>query len=112
MDERGQGMSISTIILLILGIVVLVVLIIGFTIGWSKILPFVSSDNVNTIVNQCQSACSSQSVYDFCSKSTQLTAGGNNYNQSCYNYSMNASFAAYAIQTCPQLASSCPSYRF
>jgi spore coat protein CotH len=107
MDKRGQGMSISTIILLVLGVIVLVILVIGFSIGWSKIVPYVSSNNVNTVANQCQSACSTQSVYDFCSRSIQLSADGNNYNQTCYSYSTNTSFAKYGIQTCPQLAPQC-----
>ncbi len=108
MDKRGQGMSISTIILLILGVVILVILVIGFSIGWNKIVPYVSSNNVNTVANQCQSACATQSVYDFCSRYIQLSANGNNYNGTCYIFSTNATFAQYGVQTCPQLAPSCP----
>ena len=37
MEKRGQSMSTNTIILIILGVVVLVVLIMGFTQGWGTL---------------------------------------------------------------------------
>jgi hypothetical protein len=72
MDKRGQGMSISTIILLILGVVVLVVLILGFSVGWNKILPFISSNNVNTVAQQCTTACTTADSYSFCVRTFDL----------------------------------------
>ncbi len=108
MNKRGQGMSISTIILLILGVVILVVLILGFAVGWNKILPFVSQDNVATVSNQCQVACTTNSVFDFCTKSIDLTANGTTFKSNCYDYSTNASYSSYGIVTCPALQSSCP----
>jgi len=71
-NHRGQGLSTNTIILLILGIVILIVLILGFTIGWEKIAPFLSRNNVNTIVNSCEAACATAGVYDFCSAPRDL----------------------------------------
>ena len=58
-------MSTTTIILLILGVIVLVVLILGFTIGWNKIVPWISSNNVNTIVTSCDAACATGDKYGF-----------------------------------------------
>ncbi len=74
MNKKGQGMSISTIILLILGIIILVILVLGFSVGWNKLLPWVSSNNVNTIVTQCGVSCVQVSAYDFCSKGFELTS--------------------------------------
>jgi len=76
-NKRGQGLSTNTIILLILGIVILVVLILGFTMGWSKLLPFIKSNNVGNIVNACQLACSNGETgkYDFCSLPRNLNDG-------------------------------------
>ena len=65
-NKRGQGMSTNAIILIILGIVVLVVLILGFTLGWNKVAPWISSSNVDTIVASCEAACSTNGVYDYC----------------------------------------------
>lgn len=110
-NRRGQGMSISTIILLILGVIILVVLVLGFSVGWNKILPFVSQDNVNTVSQQCNVACTTNDIYSFCTKSNDLTANGSTVKGSCYDFSTNASFSAYGIATCPALQSSCPQAR-
>lgn len=64
--KRGQGLPISTIILLILGIVILVFLIIGFTQGWSKFSSFFSKNNVQEVVTNCDVACNINSQYDYC----------------------------------------------
>lgn len=109
MNKRAQGMSISTIILLILGLVVLVVLILGFVIGWNKLLPFLPQDNVATVVNQCTFACTSGTAYDFCVKKIDLNVDGITYQDSCYNYSnsSNTNYSSYNIAPCPALASDC-----
>jgi hypothetical protein len=44
-------LSSSTIILIILGITVLVILVIGFTIGWEKFMPWLSSEPSYTITD-------------------------------------------------------------
>ena len=67
MNKKAQGLSVNAIILIVLGVIILVMLIVGFTIGWKKILPFIGGgDNVDTIVTQCGLACSTSSVYDYC----------------------------------------------
>jgi hypothetical protein len=75
MKKRGQSMSTNTIVLLILALIVLVVLVIGFIFGWNKVLPWVSKSNVDSIQNSCSSACSTNSVYDFCSVQRDLKTG-------------------------------------
>jgi len=74
LDKRGQGLSTNAIILIILGVVVLIVLILGFTMGWNKILPFVSTNNVENIKTACNVACSTSGVYDFCTQERTLKA--------------------------------------
>jgi hypothetical protein len=71
-NKRGQGLSTNAIILIILGIVVLVMLILGFTIGWSRLLPFLSKENVDSVVNGCVASCSQKSVYGFCTQEREL----------------------------------------
>jgi len=73
-NKRGQGISTNTLILIILGVVVLVVLILGFTLGWNKIAPWLSANNVDTIVTSCDAACATASEYDFCLAKKTLKA--------------------------------------
>ena len=86
-SKRGQGLSTNTIILLILGIVILVVLILGFTIGWDKLAPWISKDNVQTIVNQCATACTTGDTYGFCTKPRTLKAEGGETPGTCWYFS-------------------------
>ena len=73
-NKRGQGLSTNAIILIILGVVVLAVLVIGFAVGWDKIAPWISRDNVDNTVTQCENACATRSIYDFCSRKRELKA--------------------------------------
>lgn len=75
-NKRGQGLSTNTLILIILGVIVLVVLALGFTMGWDKIAPWIGGgSNVDTIKQQCGVACSTNSVYDYCSMKRDLNDG-------------------------------------
>lgn len=106
MNKRGQGMSISTIILLILGVVILVVLVLGFSVGWNKILPFISSNNVNTITQQCSAACTTADTYSFCLRTFDLkTDTATTKNVTC-NYLAQPSQAQYGITACSGLSCS------
>jgi hypothetical protein len=100
-NKRGQGMSTSTIILLILGVVVLVVLILGFTMGWQKIAPFLSKTNVDDVVTSCQAACTLGSTYDFCSAPRELRdAEKNEFKSTCEVYSNLPEFRKYGVTPC------------
>lgn len=110
-NRRGQGLSTSAIVLIILGIVVLVVLILGFTIGWKKFTPFLSTDgNVEEVVTKCQIACSLTSVYDFCSReivlqSDDLPGELEEVSKTCSFFATEADYQKYGINDCPDL---CP----
>lgn len=74
MNKRGQGLSTSAIVLIVIAIVVLIVLILGFTMGWEKFLPWLKKENnIETIVQQCSIACSSQSTYEWCQAKKTIT---------------------------------------
>lgn len=102
MNERGQGLSISSIILIILGVIVLVILALGFFIGWNNILPYVSQNNANTISSQCTAACATSSVYDFCSRTATLNAGSTTLNNVTCNYLVQAQ-PQYGITACSSI---------
>ena len=74
MNKRGQELSTTTVILLILAVLVLVFLILGFSVGWSKINPFLSKSNVDSISDACNIACSTNQNYAFCSQPRDLRA--------------------------------------
>lgn len=109
MNKKGQGLSTSTIVLIILAVAVLVILILGFSIGWSKFLPFLQSNNVDTIKNACGVACSTGSVYDFCTVQREVSDGTNDkFKDSCYNLTTKAEYVprGYGIETCTTVT--CP----
>ncbi len=109
-NKRGQGLSTTAIILIILGVVLLVVLIIGFVMGWENIAPWLSGDNVDAIVQQCGVACSTNSIYDYCSKNRtlkvdDLPGGIKEKEGSCdfFANESNVNYTKYGIKECPGL---------
>jgi len=114
-NNRGQELSTSTIILIILGIAVLVILVIGFTVGWGKVVPWLSSTNVDTIANQCQAACTTSDTYGFCSLQRKLIATDlpndatgkvqKDVSNTCNFFANDANYLKYNIGKCPGL---CP----
>ncbi len=111
-SKRGQGLSTNAIILIILGVVVLVVLIVGFTVGWNKLLPFVSTNNVENIKTGCTLACTTGNVYDFCTQSRTLKADDPNLpdgkaTSNCFDFSNpEGQYVRFGIGSCPSIT--CP----
>lgn len=108
-NKKGQGMSTSTIILLVLGMIVLVVLALGFFMGWQKLGSYLSSNNVDSIVSECNSACASGSVYNFCSAQKTLTDDQKvKTKASCNVFANVAGFQKYGVASCPSITCSLP----
>jgi hypothetical protein len=116
LSKRGQGLSTNAIVLMVLGVIILVVLVVGFTVGFEKIAPWLSSNNVDTIVTSCSVACSTNNIYEFCSlertlKADDLPSGGKEVMGTCNdlaNEEVNSEYAKYGIQECPALVDECP----
>jgi len=107
-NKKGQGMSTSTIILLILGLVILVILVLGFSLGWNKIAPWINTNNLETIKTSCGAACSTNSLYDFCSVNRDIKDGVNDkFQATCQELATNETLKArnYGIEECSDL---CP----
>lgn len=102
-NKKGQGLSVNAIILIVLGIIVLVLMILGFTLGWSKVLPFISTNNVNNIVTSCSAACSTSSQFDFCSFRRELKADEVNLKDVTCNY-ISKNQTRYGIAECPSVS--------
>ena len=99
-SKFGQGLSVNAIILIVLGMIVLVLLILGFTLGWGKILPFISSNNVENLVTSCNLACSTNNQYGFCSSKRELKADDANIKDVTCNY-VSRNLPKYGVQPCP-----------
>lgn len=109
--KRGQGLSTSAIVLIILGVVVLVLLIVGFTMGWETLAPWISDNNVDAIATSCQVACSTGSTYDYCTKQITLKAPNLPGNvgelvANCSYFANAPGYEGYGIQKCTSV--SCP----
>ena len=109
MQSKRGDISTSTIVYVILGIAALVVLVIALTGGFGKLAPWLSKDNVDSIVTQCSVACSTLSQFDFCTKTMELKDEGNTFVGTCNDFATNKNYAFYGIFECPPLEDSCPS---
>jgi len=105
MNKRGD--TNWAVISIILAVLVLVILIIGFTLGWDKINPFVSRKNVDTVVSVCQTACATSSTYDYCNVQRKLVdAEKNKITSSCYVFANYEEFLKYNIENCDTITCS------
>lgn len=105
MNKRAQGLSINAVILILLGLAVLVVLILGFTMGWNKLFPFFGGkNNIDTVVNSCSLACAQNSVYGFCNSPRDFNTDTEKYTgMTCYTLSVVSDFAQYGVAPCPSV---------
>ena len=69
MNKRGQDLPIGTLILIVLGVIVLVLLVVGFTKGWDYILNFFAvapGKSLETAVQSCNLAGQGGLRTDYC----------------------------------------------
>ncbi|PJE81658.1 hypothetical protein COU58_01815 [Candidatus Pacearchaeota archaeon CG10_big_fil_rev_8_21_14_0_10_32_42] len=104
-NKKGQGLSTSTIVLLILGLIVLVALIWGFVTGWSALGPILNPTNVDRVIQDCSSACSVQSKFSYCSGERSLNVNEDKVKvkSTCAVFASEPSFAKYEIPECPTI---------
>ncbi|MCL5018221.1 MAG: hypothetical protein M1416_00430 [Candidatus Pacearchaeota archaeon] len=102
LNKRGQELSTNTIILLILGLVILVVLILGFSTGWSFFKNIISPTNVDSTVEECASACSLSQKFAFCSAERTLRVNEEDFSvkTSCAVLANSPQLTQYTIQKC------------
>lgn len=111
MNKRGQDLSIGTLILIVLGIVVLVLLILGFSLGWSnlweKIDIFGGTSSVGDIVIACKLAHTSQDSYTLCEKTWKVDVEGEKQTVYCRHDLVKGSLdnvPTCAKKTCAELS--------
>lgn len=76
-NKKGQQMTLGTIIAIVLGLVVLVFLIYGFSTGWGNLWERVTGlgggdVNVDTMSTSCTLACQQDNQYGFCNQSRKI----------------------------------------
>lgn len=100
-NKRGQGMSTQTIILLILGLVILAVLIFGFTSGWSSFKKQIYKTNVDSVKEDCSSVCSAQAQFSYCSalREYRINEQDLDIQTSCAVLATEPSFGGY-VESC------------
>ena len=79
-DKRAQGLQLSTIILIVLGIAVLVFLIWGFSVGWGNFWDRITAytgggSNADAVKSGCELSCAGQQENDFCENPKTLKRG-------------------------------------
>lgn len=99
-SKKAQNLSITTIILIILGVVVLVVLIIGFTQGWGSVKGFFTGgqSELSLIASQCSIACATNDEVSWCEERT-MKVDGEDVTGTCTYFA--ASYSS--VEECPEM---------
>jgi len=108
LNKRGQESPVGLGFIIGAAIVIIaaIFIVIGFTQGWGKILPWLSPTNVDTVVTQCQVACTTNSQYGFCTQNRTVNDGTNpQFSSTCYQLATNSAYISkgYGISACPQV---------
>jgi len=115
-NKRGQGgLSITTLVVIIVAIIVLVFLIYGFTTGfgnlWDRITGFFGggNSNVDSHVTGCQVACSTNSEFTYCGSVRDVKFGRSDARNGEYNCKA-LEGEGVGLDTCDQYVSdvTCP----
>ena len=105
-NKKAQDLSIGTLILIVLGIIVLVLLILGFSMGWGnlweKINIFGGSSSVNDVVTSCQLAVTSKNTYSFCQEFRKIKVGSDVEYLNCEDARVKASLDGELSCTKPE----------
>jgi hypothetical protein len=76
-NKKGQEMSVATLVLIVVGVVMLVILIMGFTMGWgnlwNKVNIFGGGSSVSEVIKVCQMGTTK---FDLCDTFNKVTIGG------------------------------------
>ena len=86
MNKRGQELSIGTLVLIVLGIIVLVLLILGFSIGWQNLfskIGIATSSDLSAMVATCKVHAAANDVSSYCEAKSVKLADGTSPKISC-----------------------------
>lgn len=69
-DKKGQELSITTLVLIVLGVIILVLLVLGFTKGWDFIFgkfDLLPGQNLEAVAQSCKISAQGKLTIDYCS---------------------------------------------
>lgn len=87
MNKRGMELTVGTLVVIVLAAIVLVVLVVGFTSGWSNLWANISQffgsggANIDSVVSACNTACLTGSKDAFCRQTRSVVASSEVFNQ-------------------------------
>jgi len=97
-NKRGQGLEVSTLILIVLGVIILVLLVLGFSMGWGnlweKVNIFQGGSSIESVIQGCKVAVSSASTYTYCSDFKKITVNGKIEYVNCEDTRVNSGLAS------------------
>ena len=97
-NKKGQEMSVATLVLIVIGIVVLVMLILGFTMGWqslwNKINIFGGGSDVSTVIQACTLAANAGDKYAYCSEFKLIKIGNEKVYVNCQSNQVDTSLTS------------------
>lgn len=112
-NKKGQELSTNTVIILVLAVLVLVFIIVGFSVGWNKIFPFISPpNNVKDVNDKCNLACSTQDTYGWCTSSRDVKleqsilvngAQRKEFSATCAQLTSETQYAVLGTVKCPAI---------
>ena len=86
-DKKGQSSSIGVIIAIVLGIIVVVFLIWGFSTNWSMFSSttrgYVGTSNIDDMRQACEVQCANNQATRYCEDKTVILAGGETQRIKC-----------------------------
>lgn len=80
-NKKAQDLSIGTLILIVLGIIVLVLLILGFSMGWGNLWEKINifgggGSSIESVISACNLAVTSNSKYSYCDNFQKIKING------------------------------------
>ena len=80
-NKKAQDLSIGTLILIVLGIIVLVLLILGFSMGWGNLWEKINifgggGSSIESEISACNLAVTSNSKYSYCENFQKIKIDG------------------------------------
>ena len=86
-NKKGQEMSVATLVLIVIGVILLVLLILGFTMGWQnlwdKINIFGGGADIDAVVQSCGIASATDAMASYCDEFKQVDIAGETQYVNC-----------------------------
>lgn len=79
-NKRGQELTVGTLILIVLGVIILVLLVLGYSMGWGnlweRINIFQGGSSLESVIQSCKVAVSSASTFTYCQDFKKVKVDG------------------------------------